>query len=528
MSRPAASLDPRDPWEELLASAARQEGERPLLGKLLELVGRTCRLAAAAVYSAREGGFAREAAFGGEVFPATLRSGEQSAFTSLEIPAGLLLYRSAGPESRPPDGPAVTALATSLRAVLLERRLKEQRFEVNYRGVELEALYDVGLAIASTLNLEQLGEEVLLHAVSLLDARRGALYLVSRGRYRLKHTLGGDASSSVALDDVRVAELLGSRSQAGHDLLPGADHLLAVPVEGDGQPLGLLVVADKESRRGVGPFPDSDRRTLSLLANQAAIALQNAHLHRQALEKERLERELELAADIQRRLLPEVVPQVEGVELAGWSRPARHVGGDYYNLMSLPGGRVGAVLADVSGKGMPAALMVSTVHSALRLLLERSEIGPELVARLNQHIVDSSAPNKFITLLLAELDPVRDEMQYVNAGHNPGLLLHSNGEVAELAPSGFPLGLFGGSSYEAASLPMAPGDLLCVYSDGVTECGSPDNQEFGAERLIDLLRPLADRPLTEIVQAVDDAVTRFAQGQSQADDQTLVLLRRTA
>jgi sigma-B regulation protein RsbU (phosphoserine phosphatase) len=203
------------------------------------------------------------------------------------------------------------------------------------------------------------------------------------------------------------------------------------------------------------------------------------------------------------------------------------VGGDYYDFLSLSEDRVAAVLADVSGKGLPAALMVSTIHSALRLLLDHFRVGPELIARLNHHITDSSAPNKFITLLAAEIDPKRGEVRYVNAGHNPGLLLRAGREVEELESDGFPLGLFAESTYTGGSLTMAPGDLLCIYSDGITECEAPDESEFGAERLVDLLESVGNRALPEVVQAVDDAVTSFAAGQSQGDDQTVVLLRRT-
>ena len=146
-------------------------------------------------------------------------------------------------------------------------------------------------------------------------------------------------------------------------------------------------MGDKESRRGVGPFLASDRRTLSLFANQAALALENARLHLQALEKERLEREMHLAAEIQRQILPKGAPVVPGYELIGWYRPARQVGGDYYDLFRREDGRVGLVLGDVSGKGMPAALMVSTLHSALRLLLDQTGFGPLLLERLNRHIV---------------------------------------------------------------------------------------------------------------------------------------------
>jgi len=303
---------------------------------------------------------------------------------------------------------------------------------------------------------------------------------------------------------------------------------MAVPVGAEPSSRGILLVADKESRRGVGPFPESDRRTLALFANQAATALETAYLHRQALEKERLEREIELAADIQRRLLPTAFPVVEGFELAGWSRPARHVGGDFYDLMRLQQGRVGAVLADVSGKGLPAALMVSTIHSALRLLVDREGVGPGLVQQLNRHIAASTAPNKFITVLVAELDPSSKEVRYVNAGHNPGIAVGSNGNVRELGSGGLPLGLFGETSYKSGSLVLEPGDLLCLYSDGLTECESPSDEEFGLSRLIDLLRSSSDRSLEEVIRAVDEAVTDFAQGLSQGDDQTLVLLRRTA
>ena len=280
-------------------------------------------------------------------------------FESIELPSARLVYRR-GADSRPPEAGALVALAAAADAWRLRRELKRERFAVNYRGVGVEALYDVGLAIASTLDLDELCDEILLRAVSLLDARRGALYLLEGDCYRRVQTLGGVSCETVARDAPAVEALLAGSQEAGDELLPGSRYLLAVPIEIESSPRGLLVVADKESRHGVGPFPESDGRTLGLFANQAAIALENARLHRDALEKERLEREIQLAADIQRRLLPTSYPVADGFELVGWSRPARHVGGDYYNLLARPDGRLALVVADVSGKGMPAALMVST------------------------------------------------------------------------------------------------------------------------------------------------------------------------
>jgi sigma-B regulation protein RsbU (phosphoserine phosphatase) len=265
---------------------------------------------------------------------------------------------------------------------------------------------------------------------------------------------------------------------------------------------------------------------LGLFANQAAIALENARLHRQALEQERLQRELELAADIQRQLLPSSLPQVEGFEFAGWSRPARHVGGDYYDVRQAQGGGVDLVLGDVSGKGMPAALLVSTLHSALRLLLAARPFGADLVESLNRHIAEASAANKFITLTAARLDPATARVRYVNAGHNPPLVVRHDGAIEELPPGGLPLGIFAAARYQAADLDLAPGDLLCIFSDGITECESPSGEEFGAERLADLLRAAADRPLADILRRIDQEVVDFAAGGPQGDDQTVVLVRR--
>ena len=528
MNPSTASLETRLSWEDVLDAASRSEGERSFLLRLVLYICQEHGLQAAALYSKVEGGFDRLVVAGSEAFPTTLGEDEVLDYGSVLLPEGLLLYRADREGRTDLEGPLILALSSALRAALLRGRLKQQSFAINYRGVELEALYDVGLAIASMLDMGQLSEEILLRAVSLIDARRGALYLRSGSRYLLDHTFGGDARQELPFEDPQVEALLEGELPTDQDLLPGARYLMGLPIGTDGKPQGLLIAADKESRHGVGPFAVADRRSLSLFANQAAIALETAHLHQQALEKERLEREMELAADIQRRLLPTVFPRIEGFELTGWSRPARHVGGDYYDLLRVEDGRVAVVLADVSGKGLPAALMVSTVHSALRLLIDQFEVGPELISRLNHHIAESSAPNKFITLLLAELDPRSAVVRYVNAGHNPALLVGSGGEVEELPSGGLPLGLFDSGAYQAGQIDLGVGDLVCIYSDGITESTSPRDEEFGVERLVDLLRTTRDKMLSEIVGAVDAAVTDFEAGLNQGDDQTLVVMRRTA
>ena len=172
--------------------------------------------------------------------------------------------------------------------------------------------------------------------------------------------------------------------------------------------------------------------------------------------------------------------------------------------------------------------MVSTLHSALRLLLDQTGFGPLMLERLNRHIGESSASNKFITMLLAELNPETGVLHYMNAGHNSGILLRRDGSAEELKAGGVPLGLIPGARFQSSAVTLEPGDLVCIYSDGITEAAAPDDEEFGMERLIDLLRAERERPLAEMVEAIVHAVGEFSQGLPQGDDQTLVLLRRTA
>lgn len=523
ISTPTAASDLRAELDRLAREVL--PGGRRALDRLLPVFAGYAGTGAA-VYLRAAGGWRREAMCGDGAFPELLESPPREA---LEFAGGLLVWAPARPsEELPGEAPALAlAVAAAARELQLAHRLRDQDFAAKSHGVELEALYEVGLAIASTLDFEPLCEQILMRAVSLLDARRGALYLTRGDLLELVRTFGGDAAPSLETSCDEVIEILAGKPRPNCCALPGAQHLFGVPILLVGAVKGMLVVGDKESRHGVGPFGGEDRRTLELLANQAAIALENAQLHRQALEKQRLEREVELASQIQRQILPQGAPEIAGFDLAGWYRPARHIGGDYYDFFALPGeGKMAIVVGDVSGKGIPAALLVSTLHSSLRLLAEREAISPALFARLNRHIVDSSSANKFITLFFAELDSSCGTLRYVNAGHNPGLLVRAGGQVEQLGAGGLPLGLLADATFRAEQIELAPGDLLCLYSDGITEATSPDDDELGLERLGALIGRHAGAPLSDLVAAIDRAVVEFAAGRPQGDDQTVVLLRR--
>ncbi|MEM9406942.1 MAG: GAF domain-containing SpoIIE family protein phosphatase [Acidobacteriota bacterium] len=506
-------LSDLDRWQQIACASEKEWGDGSAIRRALDLWCEENGLGSAALLLHRSSGAM-------ETLQTTDGFGELGSDDALiELSDDLrLAYRGDG---EPTAGPLGLVVGNGLRLGDLHGQLKNRVFQENYRVVTLEALYDVGLAIASTLNLDELTEEILLRAVSLSDARRGALYLLEDESFVLSSTIGGDAVGS-------APRAGGERfkSERAVELLPGASFALAVPIEVEGAARGILVVGDKESRVTVGPFSTDDERALSMFANQAAIALENARLHRQALEKERLEREMELAAEIQRGLLPQGLPRVQDLEVVGWNRPTQQVGGDYYGSITLDEGRLGLVVADVTGKGMPAALLVSTLHSALKLLLDKVDPGADLLERLNSHVVDSSSSNKFITLIMAIADPQNDRLGFLNAGHNPGLRVTSSGDVHEMQPSGLPLGLLPGSTYRLDEAPLEPGDLFCLYSDGITECAAPDDEEFGDDRLREFLVERRHQPLNQILKALDDAVVEFAGDRPQGDDQTVVLLRR--
>lgn len=533
---PAADRLTPQLWRELLTLSQGEVGERLAMERLLDHWRRAHDAESAGLYLERRDALEQQACSGGdlpEILDAEGAGGDGLDLGNLQLPGGWLIWSPASAAASDGTGavniadPLPVLFAAFLKTCRLKLELKEQQFQVNYRVVELENLYDVGLAVAGTLDLDRLSEEILLRALSLLDGRRGALYILEDRRYRLERTFGGEAGRWFSADDPRLTGFLSGNGEAPPDLLPGAHYLLGVPILFENSPLGLVVVGDKESRRGVGPFLPGDRRTLGLFANQAAIALENARLHLRALEQERLEREMHLAAEIQRQILPKGAPYVPGYQLAGWNRPARQVGGDYYDMFPTRGGRIGLVVGDVSGKGIPAALMVSTLHSALRLLLDQTGIGPLLLEKLNKHILESSMPNKFITMFLAELDPDNGQLLYANAGHNPALLLRADGQVEELGSSGVPLGLLPGSRYLAREVTIERGDLLCIYSDGITEAESIVEEEFGTDRLGDSLRAhRGDPALQAVLDTIRESVEEFSRGQPQGDDQTLLVLRR--
>ena len=299
---------------------------------------------------------------------------------------------------------------------------------------------------------------------------------------------------------------------------------LAVPLQTGEETIGLIYL---DSPQLIREFTVEDLNLLTVMANIAAIRIEHARLIEAEHAKRLLDRELERAAEIQRRLLPANAPEVAGFDLAGYNTPCRTVGGDYYDFLLYPDGRVAMVIADVSGKGMPAALLVSSLQARIQALFEKPEELAQQVARLNRITAANSPDNCFVTLFAAVLDPETGEMRYCNAGHNPPLLLHRNDEVELLEATGTVLGILPNGTFEERTCRLERGELLVLFSDGITEACSPDtNEEFGEERLVALMRREWQQSSSRIIEQIKTQLSSFIGPALAADDMTAVVVRR--
>ena len=296
-----------------------------------------------------------------------------------------------------------------------------------------------------------------------------------------------------------------------------------IPLRTGSATIGVVLLG---GRPGGLTYSDDALEYTRGLADQAAVALENAWHFRETLEKKKLEQELALAADIQRRLLPASLPVTEGYDVAADTLPARHVGGDYYDVVALPNGHVVYCVADVSGKGIAASLLMSNFQASLRAFLSSGVALADVVTRMNALMHASTAANKYVTAIVVELDPASGHCRVVNAGHNDGIILRADGSADRLKAGGLAVGLMPGRTYTEAEWNLNSGDLIALYSDGVTEANDPEENEYDIERLIALLAETRTKAAAEIVPAVYASVDAFAATAPQYDDITMMVVRR--
>jgi len=429
------------------------------------------------------------------------------------------------------EGASTTSPSTTVVASLQGVLSQEKEIE---GGMQMRALIRVGRELSGNLPLSDLFNLIMNLSIEAVGAARGVLMTLEGDELVVRAARGeGFRISSAVRDrvikekasllvrDARLDEAFAGRMSIVQQQIRS---MLAAPLQTDDRVIGLIYL---DSPHFVHEFTKDDLNLLTVMANVAAIRIEHTRLAEVEQAERMHAKELEQAAEIQRKLLPVNAPSVPGVDLAGYNAPCRTVGGDYFDFLPYPDGRVALLVGDVAGKGMPAALLMSSLQARVQVLFDEPADLAALVTRLNR-IINSNCPaNRFISFFIGVLDPKTGQLNYVNAGHNPPLLARRDGTVEKLDCTGLILGIMPSARYEQQTVTLQPGDIVVLFSDGVTEASRPDvDEEFGEERLAQAVFKLRDLPAKSIIEAINQQVQEFTVGSPPADDITLVIAKR--
>ena len=406
-------------------------------------------------------------------------------------------------------------------------RLAQVKQELERRRLELNTLFDIGKALNERFERGPILDLLLLTMLGQLAVSRAMVYLVEGDRLRAAAARGVTAPQILDLGPDEMGDLDGIvRAAAGGTTLArwleAQGFTAAVPMSMRGELQGIVCLG---RRVGGLPLGLEHDEFLSTLGNLAAAALEHARLFAERLSARRVEEELQLARTIQAGLLPRALPDTPELEIAAISLSSHEVGGDYYDVLTLADGDVRIAVGDVAGKGVPAALLMANVQASYRALRDEPD-EVDLMTRLNRVTHENTDLPRYITFVSGRVGLSEEALTYVNAGHNPPYLLRPGGQVESLCEGGLILGVFPLARYVSSRVAFRPGDLLVLYTDGVTEAMNPEGDLFGEERLLQVLEESFGLGAGEVLARVQQAVDDFAAGAPQRDDLTLLVVRR--
>jgi serine phosphatase RsbU (regulator of sigma subunit) len=331
-----------------------------------------------------------------------------------------------------------------------------------------------------------------------------------------------EKNSAILISDIQSDEQLRAQASVVQAQIHSA---MCVPLWNNQDIIGLIY-CDRASL--LEQFSEDDLRLLTLLANLAAVKIENARLYEESLKMIQMERELALAVQIQKNFLPRDEPSFEPYDICGSTRACYHVGGDYYDFIPIDKDRLGIVIADVAGVGVSAALLMASLRGALHEKFPVTYDLSDLTAKLNDFVYTSSDSHCFISFFLAVIDRGKDEVSFVNAGHNPPILVGRKGRPRLLESTGLCLGMFPTQEYQEKTIAVAPGDVLCLYTDGIVESRKDKREEFGDQRLVERLKDSGSLAAREIMEKIYEDVFGFIGCTEAGDDMTLVIVKRNA
>jgi len=405
---------------------------------------------------------------------------------------------------------------------------------------QLQFLVEASQVLNSTLDLGELLDLILKLALREIGADRGSVYLVDHEHRQIWTIL----AQGLEQQEIRLSfgqGVAGTVAETGETIMvedaytfPLFDRsfdekfgyrtrsILCIPIRNRSkETAGILQLVNKFS----GPFTREDEEFLNAMSLHMALALENARLHREVVEKKRLERELQLARGIQRNLLPEAPPVLPGFDIAVLNEPCFEVGGDYYDFLTMGPNTLLVVVADVEGKGVSSAMVMSNLQATLHALVMHLHSLEVLTLSLNEQILADTHSGKFLSCFLGLIDTNRGGLHYINAGHVPPLVMRRSGEVVSLEEGGMVIGLFSAVDYNRGAVKLLPGDVLAFCTDGIMEACDANQDEYGAERLAESINRYRDLPAADLVREVVREVAEYSKDGVHIDDKVLLVVK---
>jgi sigma-B regulation protein RsbU (phosphoserine phosphatase) len=421
-------------------------------------------------------------------------------------------------------------IAVALENSRLFSRLKK-------KTLETEILLEVEKSLSSSLNLSELLELILDSLSKVVRYDAGAIFLIDREKGEIEHikTRGFDPALEPDLH-LKIGEgLAGWAAETQRSLIVPDVKNDSRYVEARVETRSEMVVPIISQRRIIGVFnlesdqPNAygqeDLELLEAFASLAAISLERARQHEEILEKRKLEEELSIAKRIQQSFLPRTKPQLKGFDISGVNVPSEKVGGDYYDFIPIMENQMGIAIADVSGKGIPAALIMASFRASLIAEIRNNYAIRSIMHKVNNLLYESTAPEIFVTAVYGVLDTKNRIFTFCNAGHNAPILRHATGRMEYLTEGGVALGMFANSEYEERPVRLTAGEILVFYTDGVTEAKNEAEEEFGTKRLKQVIDASQQLSAAQIRENIYDAVRTFTGGLPQSDDMTMMVVR---
>lgn len=421
-------------------------------------------------------------------------------------------------------------------------RLQAENVRLRQAVEELSILNEISTAIDSSMKVDEINRLIVTKCIQRLNVAQGVIRLLDQADpdqafktlvrvvdgasdgipFRLGLSLTGWMAKNqrpLLINDVATDERFGRDAEDA----PEIKSILAVPMKTRNRLIGILSVFNKG---GGQPFTVDDQRLLTIIATQSAQVIENARLQEEEARLHQMEEDLRVARSIQQGLLPKTLPQVTGLDLYAFTESARAVGGDYYDWVALPEGKTGCVVADVSGKGMPAALLMAQLQASFKAQAQTGKAPEEVVTAVNQFLSATMEIDRFVTLFYAVMDPAANTFMYANAGHNPALLWRADGSVEWLGSGGLMLSPVSVLPYESFEVSFGPEDVLVIYTDGVTEAEAPSEAQWEEDNFREAVTN-GDRDSAEAIGLrVKKALDEFVAGNEQSDDITLTVIVR--